>query len=72
MLLPGSSIPSAFILWSMRELPPSVAAKMEEASTITFITDSTVTVQHSQRWTTAMSLQNQVCTSCLLAHSSMQ
>ncbi|XP_062161081.1 tobamovirus multiplication protein 1-like isoform X4 [Alnus glutinosa] len=55
----GSSIPSAFILWSMRELPPSVATKMEEASTITFITDSTVTVQHSQRWTTAMSLQNQ-------------
>ncbi|XP_062161079.1 tobamovirus multiplication protein 1-like isoform X2 [Alnus glutinosa] len=56
----GSSIPSAFILWSMRELPPSVATKMEEASTITFITDSTVTVQHSQRWTTAMSLQNQI------------
>lgn len=56
----GSSIPSAFILWSMRELPPSVAANMQEASTITFITDCTVTVQHSQRWTTAMTLQNQI------------
>jgi len=56
----GSSIPSAFILWSMRELPPSVATNMQEASTITFIADGTATVQHSQRWTTAMSLQNQI------------
>lgn len=56
----GSSIPSAFMLWVMRELPPTVTPNMPEVRTITFITDSTVAVQHSQRWTTATSLQNQI------------
>ncbi|KAL3520186.1 hypothetical protein ACH5RR_018335 [Cinchona calisaya] len=56
----GSSIPSAFVLWVMRELPPPLVTNREEESrTIAFISDSSVTV-HPQRWTAAASLQNQV------------
>ncbi|KAF5472466.1 hypothetical protein F2P56_009183 [Juglans regia] len=53
----GSSMPSAFILWTMRELPTSVSAKPREASTITFVADSSAVGQNPQRWTAAM--QNQ-------------
>ncbi|KAM7524966.1 hypothetical protein LguiA_014868 [Lonicera macranthoides] len=56
----GSSVPSAFVLWVMRELPPSSVANMQEESrTIVFISDSSVTA-HPQRWTAATSSQNQV------------
>ncbi|XP_071921083.1 tobamovirus multiplication protein 1 isoform X2 [Coffea arabica] len=56
----GSSIPSAFLLWMMRELPaPLVINREQESRTIAFISDSSVTV-HPQRWTTTASLQNQV------------
>ncbi|XP_035544693.1 tobamovirus multiplication protein 1-like isoform X3 [Juglans regia] len=53
----GSSIPSAFILWIMRELPPSVVANIREASTIAFIADSSLSVHHPWCWTAAT--QNQ-------------
>jgi hypothetical protein len=69
MLLPGSSTPSAFILWIMRELPPLKAAILQEASTITFIADSSAVIDHPHRWTTSTSLQNQVCTAFLMVHS---
>lgn len=55
----GSSTPSAFILWIMRELPPLKAAILQEASTITFIADSSAVIDHPHRWTTSTSLQNQ-------------
>ncbi|OAY25109.1 tobamovirus multiplication protein 1 isoform X5 [Manihot esculenta] len=56
----GSSVPSAFILWIMRELPPAVVPNAhEESRTIAYITDSSVVVHNPQRWTTATSLQNQ-------------
>ncbi|XP_071922060.1 tobamovirus multiplication protein 1 isoform X1 [Coffea arabica] len=56
----GSSIPSAFLLWMMRELPaPLVINREQESRIIAFISDSSVTV-HPQRWTTTASLQNQV------------
>ncbi|KAA8514955.1 hypothetical protein F0562_018258 [Nyssa sinensis] len=56
----GSSVPSAFVLWVMRELPPSIAVNVQEESrTIAFITDSSVTV-YPQGWTAATSSQNQV------------
>ncbi|KAJ7947280.1 Tobamovirus multiplication protein 1-like [Quillaja saponaria] len=57
----GSSIPSAFVLWVMRELPPIKAANIQEESRrITFITDdSAIAVNHPQRWTTSTNLQNQ-------------
>lgn len=57
----GSSVPSAFVLWVMRELPPSAVAHIqaETRRTIAFIHDPTAPV-HPQRWTTAASSQNQV------------
>ncbi|KAK9267929.1 hypothetical protein L1049_010366 [Liquidambar formosana] len=55
----GASVPSGFVLWIMRELPPSIAAnRQEDLGIITFINDSSV-VRHPQRWTTATSSQNQ-------------
>ncbi|KAD3068958.1 hypothetical protein R6Q59_017050 [Mikania micrantha] len=59
----GSSVPSAFVLWIMRELPPSVAIHApEESRTLTFVSDySPATEPHSQqRWTTIATAQNQV------------
>ncbi|KAL7242115.1 hypothetical protein ACSBR1_014647 [Camellia fascicularis] len=56
----GSSIPSAFVLWVMRELPPSIAVNIvEESRTIAFIHDSSVSI-HPQTWAAAASSQNQV------------
>ncbi|KAL5731864.1 hypothetical protein ACHQM5_004552 [Ranunculus cassubicifolius] len=56
----GSSIPSAFVLWVMRELPPAVAIHSEEQSSIvTYISDAPSITQNPQRWTTATSSQNQ-------------
>ncbi|KAI8568319.1 hypothetical protein RHMOL_Rhmol02G0189100 [Rhododendron molle] len=55
-----SSLPSAYVLWVMRELPPSIVVTVvEESRTITFIHDSAATI-NPQRWTAATSLQNQV------------
>ncbi|KAF2314667.1 hypothetical protein GH714_028377 [Hevea brasiliensis] len=57
----GSSVPSAFILWIMRELPPAIVPDVhEESRTIAYITDTSVVAHIPQRWTTATSLQNQV------------
>ncbi|XP_050234488.1 tobamovirus multiplication protein 1 [Mercurialis annua] len=57
----GSSVPSAFVLWIMRELPPAIVANVhEESRTIAYVTDSSTVVHNSQRWTTATSLQNQI------------
>lgn len=56
----GSSLPSAYVLWVMRELPPSIAVTVvEESRTIAFFHDSAATI-NPQRWTAATSLQNQV------------
>ncbi|KAG5029221.1 hypothetical protein JHK87_012735 [Glycine soja] len=56
----GSSIPSAVVLWVMRELPPEEAASIpEESSTIAFVADSSIAIHHPQRWATATSMQNQ-------------
>lgn len=56
----GSSVPSAFVLWVMRELPPAlVTFRQQESRTIAFISDNSVTVQ-PQRWTASASVQNQV------------
>ncbi|XWS15949.1 hypothetical protein CRYUN_Cryun34aG0045400 [Craigia yunnanensis] len=56
-----SSVPSAFVLWVMRELPPmSIANIQEESMTVTFITDSSAEIHYPQSWTTAASSQNQV------------
>ncbi|XP_012572479.1 tobamovirus multiplication protein 1-like isoform X2 [Cicer arietinum] len=57
----GSSIPSAVVLWVMRELPPAEAVGvLEESSTLAFVANSSVAVHHPQRWTTVTSMQNQI------------
>ncbi|XP_027346003.1 tobamovirus multiplication protein 1-like [Abrus precatorius] len=56
----GSSIPSAVVLWVMRELPPAEATGIqEESSTLAFVADSSIAIHQPQRWTTATSMQNQ-------------
>ncbi|KAH6826212.1 hypothetical protein C2S53_001649 [Perilla frutescens var. hirtella] len=46
----GSSVPSAFVLFVMRELPPLVMMNTQrESTTIAFISDQSVAV-HPQRW----------------------
>ncbi|XP_065878794.1 tobamovirus multiplication protein 1 isoform X2 [Euphorbia lathyris] len=58
----GSSVPSAFVLWTMRELPPPTAANVQEESrTIAYIADSSsIEVRNPQSWTTIATLQNQM------------
>lgn len=56
----GSSVPSAFVLFEMRELPPPLTTKeQEESRTLAFISDGSVTT-HPQRWITSTIVQNQV------------
>lgn len=60
LVSPGSSLPSAFVLWIMRELPPLVAINVpEEPRTLTFVSDYSATSQ-PQHWTTITTAQNQV------------
>ncbi|KAL5774050.1 hypothetical protein ACOSP7_011607 [Xanthoceras sorbifolium] len=57
----GSSVPSACVLWVMRDLPPLVvASRQDESTTTTFIHDSSAVIDHPQRWTTTTSAQNQI------------
>ncbi|KAL3616926.1 hypothetical protein CASFOL_039320 [Castilleja foliolosa] len=58
----GSSVPSAFILLVMKELPPPpvLINRSQESRTIAFIREASVPAQHSPRWTAATSAQNQV------------
>ncbi|KAK8608088.1 hypothetical protein V6N13_023522 [Hibiscus sabdariffa] len=54
----GSSVPSAFVLWVMRELPPmSMANTQEESTRVTFITENSA--RRPQNWTTSASSRNQ-------------
>lgn len=56
----GSSVPSAFVLWIMRELPPSVAINVpEESTTLTFVSDYSPATQ-PQHWTAITTAQNQL------------
>ncbi|XP_024022176.1 tobamovirus multiplication protein 1 isoform X2 [Morus notabilis] len=53
----GFSIPSAFLLWVMREVPPLVTTNVqEESATLTFISDGSAAIQNPQRWTTVTSI----------------
>ncbi|XP_074335797.1 tobamovirus multiplication protein 1-like [Apium graveolens] len=54
----GSSVPSGFVLWAMRELPSSVVK--QEVRTLAFISDNTREIHPPpQSWTAVTSLQNQ-------------
>ncbi|KAI3456045.1 hypothetical protein Pfo_012708 [Paulownia fortunei] len=56
----GSSVPSAFVLFVMKELPPPlVINRQQESRTIAFISDGSVAT-HPQCWTAATRVQNQV------------
>ncbi|KAH6825598.1 hypothetical protein C2S53_017570, partial [Perilla frutescens var. hirtella] len=57
----GSSVPSAVVLFLMRELPAPVMSsnRGEESRTITFIHEDSVTASERQCWTRATSVQNQ-------------
>ncbi|XXG67732.1 hypothetical protein AAC387_Pa06g1003 [Persea americana] len=56
----GSSVPSAFVLWVMREMPPQLGAKgLTQTRVVTFIRDNPVTNPHPQCWTAATSSKNQ-------------
>ncbi|KAK7260449.1 hypothetical protein RIF29_26502 [Crotalaria pallida] len=56
----GSSIPSAVVLWVMRELPPPESDIIqEESSTLAFVADNSVAIHHPRPWTAATSVQNQ-------------
>ncbi|KAH9706139.1 DUF1084 domain-containing protein [Citrus sinensis] len=58
----GSSVPSAFVLWVMRELPPPVADNIQEQSrVIAFIHSESAGMHHPRNWATATSLKNEVC-----------
>ncbi|KAM7256744.1 hypothetical protein ACFE04_012485 [Oxalis oulophora] len=55
----GASVPSAFLLWVMRDIPPAAvpANTDEESRTIAYIHDSSATGPN--RWTIATTSQNQ-------------
>lgn len=57
----GSWVPSAFVLWFMRELPPPITNRQREQSrTITFISYAGVDPQHRRHWAAVTSSNNQV------------
>ncbi|KAJ4729024.1 Tobamovirus multiplication protein 1-like [Melia azedarach] len=56
----GSSVPSAFVLWVMRELPPPVTVNRQEQSrVITFVHCESAGMHHPRHWATSTSLKNQ-------------
>jgi hypothetical protein len=58
----GSCVPSAFVLWIMRELPPPIKKvhKEEQSRAVTFISYGAAVPQQPLRWATATSSKNQV------------
>lgn len=56
----GCSVPSAVVLWNMRELPPPIKIhKQEQSRAIAFISHGAVATHPPQRWTNATSSKNQ-------------
>lgn len=58
----GYSVPSGFVLWIMKEMPPPVAAERPSQSrVVTFVRDTTLSA-HNPQWRTAVaSSQDKVC-----------
>ncbi|KAL5859005.1 hypothetical protein ACOSQ4_000301 [Xanthoceras sorbifolium] len=57
----GSSVPSAFVLWIMRELPPPIIVNRQDQSrVITFFRSTPTRTDDPQYWVTATSSKNQV------------
>ncbi|OMP07652.1 Glycosyl transferase, family 48 [Corchorus olitorius] len=56
----GSSVPFAFVLWVIREMPsPPTINRQVQRRAITFISSEAAGVHHPQYWTTATSSKNQ-------------
>ncbi|KAL7591243.1 hypothetical protein Lser_V15G32679 [Lactuca serriola] len=56
----GSSVPSGFVLWVMRELPPLVVVNVpEESRTLAYVSDYSATTTQPQHWTSITTAQNQ-------------
>ncbi|XP_030518984.1 tobamovirus multiplication protein 1 isoform X2 [Rhodamnia argentea] len=57
----GSSVPSAFLLWVMRELPRPITSNTEgDHATVTFISYGATVARPSNQWAAATSSRNQV------------
>ena len=57
----GSSLPSAYLLWIIRELPPPISeSKEEQQRRITFISQGSSGSNEPLLWTTVASSKNQV------------
>lgn len=62
--LTGSTLPLAFVLWVLRELPPeNNVNRQEEQTRITYVNYDTVARQPRQQWTSTTVSKNQVHTS---------
>ncbi|KAM1512841.1 hypothetical protein ACFX1Z_024355 [Malus domestica] len=56
----GCLVPSAFVLWIVRELPPPITNRQREQSrTITFVSYGAVGAQRPHQWATVTSSNNQ-------------
>ncbi|XP_022561006.1 tobamovirus multiplication protein 1 isoform X2 [Brassica napus] len=57
----GSTLPLAFVLWVLRELPPqNIVSRQEEQTRITYVNYDTVPRQPPQQWTSTTVSKNQV------------
>lgn len=55
----GSSVPSGFVLWIMRDMPPPVAAdRPPQSRVVTFVRETSTSTHNSQWRTTVTSSQN--------------
>ncbi|KAF3517307.1 hypothetical protein DY000_02061736 [Brassica cretica] len=56
----GSTLPLAFVLWVLRELPPqNIVSRQEEQTRITYVNYDTVPRQPPQQWTSTTVSKNQ-------------
>ncbi|XP_060672870.1 uncharacterized protein LOC107416116 isoform X2 [Ziziphus jujuba] len=55
----GSLVPSAFVLWIMRELPPPISNQPKQARVITFVSHGTAETSPRQLWASATSSKNE-------------
>lgn len=63
LLFSGSSVPSAFVLWAMRELPTPVTITQAQSRAVTFFCYGADGTQNPRHWVAATTSNNQVFTS---------
>jgi hypothetical protein len=60
LFLSGSSVPSAFVLWVMRELPAPVTNMQAQSRAVTFISYGAEETLNPRHWVAATTSKNQV------------